>query len=63
MRGMRGIEGGGEAGAVEGGIIPGGGEAVTTDEVSCSCQCLMSDRRVFLDCYKNDNKERKNAKS
>ena len=33
MRGTKATEEGVEAGVVEGGIIPGGGEAVTTDEV------------------------------
>ncbi len=38
MRGMRATEEEGEVGAVEGGIIPGGEEGVTRDEV-----LLMSD--------------------
>lgn len=47
MRGMKGTEGGVEGGAVEGGIILGGGEAVTTDEVRAHVNGWMSDRRVF----------------
>lgn len=58
MRGMKGPEAGVEAGGVGGGTIPDGGEAVTTDENSCSCQCLMSDPRLSLDYYKADERQR-----